>query len=234
MAKEKTGVLTGIYNKGSKRKLPKIYITWTMMKQRCFNKNHMAYHRYGGRGITVCDRWMKFKNFYKDMNDEMEKHIKEHGKIQTTLDRIDNNGNYEPKNCKLATRREQGRNMRVNKFVEIDGVTKIYRDWIREGKGYLANRVCNGWSSDELKTEKGVARVNSLKKLKAHKEFFEDFDYSFLDERCKQVIDYRFGFNGNERHILKETGEKFNFSKARAGQIIKRSMELMAERVDKQ
>lgn len=73
---------------------------WNGMKQRCYNKKDSSYYRYGGRGIMVCDRWLhSISNFIEDMG---EKPSKEH-----SLDRINNYGNYEPNNCRWATKREQ-------------------------------------------------------------------------------------------------------------------------------
>ena len=83
------------------------YRAWVNMKQRCYNKNDKAYHRYGGRGITVCERWMHdFRTFLKDMG------YKSFPKAQ--IDRIDNDGNYEPGNCHWTTALENMRNRSKN------------------------------------------------------------------------------------------------------------------------
>lgn len=103
------------------------YVTWLGIKARCYNVNSGSYPHYGGRGITVCDEWKNsFQQFLKDM-----------GKRPTpkhSIDRYPNNetGNYEPSNCRWATREEQDRNRRSNKWFEFDGENLILTDWARK------------------------------------------------------------------------------------------------------
>jgi hypothetical protein len=94
-----------------------LYSVWKGMIARCYVTSNHAYKDYGGRGIIVCERWrvkgQGFQNFLTDMGGRPEK---------TSLDRIDNNGNYEPLNCKWSTQKEQMRNRRVNVYVTIEGI----------------------------------------------------------------------------------------------------------------
>jgi hypothetical protein len=98
-----------------------LYYTWGNMKLRCYNPNAPKYHRYGGRGITICDRWLN--DFWAFAEDVGGKPTPKH-----TLDRIDNDGNYEPGNVRWATRKEQQRNTHWVMKVEIDGITYLAMD----------------------------------------------------------------------------------------------------------
>ncbi len=98
---------------------------WTGMLTRCYNKNSKSYATYGGNGIEVCDRWKKsFENFLSDMGKRPSK--------QHSIDRINNEGNYTPENCRWATQKEQANNKSNNVKITIDGVTKTLSDWSRE------------------------------------------------------------------------------------------------------
>ena len=81
----------------------KEYETWANMLGRCLNRTHPSYNNYGGRGIKVCEQWLKFENFYADMGDKPE---------GLSIDRINNDGNYELGNCRWATKSEQAYNRR--------------------------------------------------------------------------------------------------------------------------
>jgi hypothetical protein len=89
-----------------------LYSVWQSMLNRCRNPNARAYPDYGGRGITVCDEWRDFDQFVADMGPRP---------VGMSLDRIDNDGNYTPSNCRWATRKEQQRNQRRAVFVTIEG-----------------------------------------------------------------------------------------------------------------
>lgn len=89
------------------------YRAWCLMRERCSNPKGPHYHRYGGRGITVCERWGSFENFLADMGERPSpKH---------SLDRVDFDGNYEPGNCRWATVEEQANNTSRNRFIEFNG-----------------------------------------------------------------------------------------------------------------
>ena len=99
----------------------KIYGVWVTMRQRCTKKYSPKYRFYGGRGISVCERWEKFKNFYEDMGMYYREGL--------TLDRKDTNGNYSKENCRWITQKEQCRNTRNNVFIEFNGEKKCLAEW---------------------------------------------------------------------------------------------------------
>jgi len=94
---------------------------WQDMKQRCYNKNSRGFKYYGGRGISVCNRWLEsFQNFLEDMGEKPD---------GFSIDRINVNGNYEPSNCKWATPKEQRDNRRDIRLIEFNVMSMSLRDW---------------------------------------------------------------------------------------------------------
>lgn len=101
----------------------KIYGLWNQMIQRCTNPSDPGYGNYGGRGITVCSRWLKFENFLKDMGKVPEGH---------QIDRINNDGNYCSTNCRWVTPKQNNRNQRSNHSETFDGKTQCIGAWAED------------------------------------------------------------------------------------------------------
>lgn len=104
-----------------------IYNIWDGMRQRCNNPNCKDYKNYGGRGIKVCDKWLKFENFLEDMGNRPK---------DMTIERLDNNGNYEISNCAWRSRAVQARNKRTRNTNKT-GVTGVWWDKKRKNTGQL-------------------------------------------------------------------------------------------------
>ena len=120
------------------------YLAWCNMKTRCYYKEYNQYYRYGGRGIKVCDRWLdSFENFLFDMG---KKPSPKH-----SLDRIDNDGNYEPSNCRWSTPKQQIRNSNIVRLITYNGETKSIVEWSKIlgiNPSTIKNRLNYGFSLD--------------------------------------------------------------------------------------
>lgn len=128
----------------------RFYQIWNGMKQRTSNPNHPSFNYYGGRGITVCERWLDFGGFHEDTHADYLKHVEEYGEADTTLDRLNSDGNYEPSNCRWATRTEQARNRRTRSDSST-GVTGV------------------GWHADKCKWQAYITPAGKL----LHLGYFE-------------------------------------------------------------
>lgn len=124
-----------------------LYSIWSAMHQRCSNPRLKCYYNYGGRGITVCERWSEFKNFLADMGLPPLKH---------SIDRIDNDGNYAPENCRWAPIKQQANNTRANFRITYGGATKTLAEWsdcTGINSNTLHNRLRRGqWSVERAFT----------------------------------------------------------------------------------
>jgi len=124
-----------------------LYVAWIQMRDRCKNTANESYHNYGGRGITVCERWEKFENFYSDMGERPK---------GLTLERIDNNKGYSPDNCKWATHKEQANNSRHNVIINYKGQRLIMAQWAREigiKCNTLSRRIQRHWPIEKALTQ---------------------------------------------------------------------------------
>ncbi len=120
-------------------KLSKTYMSWAGMIQRCTNPNSEDYHNYGGRGITVCEQWMKFENFLNHMGECPQKH---------SIDRINNEKGYYKENCRWATPKQQARNKQNNHLETYNGKTQCLAAWAEEtgiAQHILWKRFSRGW-----------------------------------------------------------------------------------------
>ena len=140
----------------------RFFSIWNGIKNRCLNKNVKAYPRYGGIGITVCDRWIKFENFRDDMYQSYKEHVEKYGEKETTIDRIDNNKGYSKDNCKWSTNREQSLNRRSNKKYLVNGemltATGISEKY-NMTYSTVIHRICRGWDIDRIINQKPRERT---------------------------------------------------------------------------
>ena len=152
-----------LYEEVSKQGNPKhnksntrIYRIWSEMKRRCLNPNDARYRNYGGRGIKVCNEWLHdFQAFYD--------WAMSHGYTDNlTIDRIDNDGNYEPSNCRWTTYKQQANNTSNNHFLTYNGETHTISEWsmITGIKSQtISNRIRRGWSIERSLTDKSNLRI---------------------------------------------------------------------------
>jgi hypothetical protein len=138
------GLSTGCMSCGQKKhglEATKVYNAWAAMKQRCLNQNNRFYHLYGGRGIKVCEKWLTFKGFLEDVGKPPNK--------SSSIGRIDNNGNYEPSNCRWETQKQQIRNRSNTTMIHFEGKSLSAADWADKfdlTPKIIRERLRRGWS----------------------------------------------------------------------------------------
>lgn len=130
------------------------YRAWGDMLNRCYNPNNKGYLTYGFRGIKVCEKWNKFENFLED--------IGRRPSPKYSLDRIDNNDDYTPLNCKWSTDKEQAENRNNSILIEYEGQTKCVKEWARVldiNYGTLRNRLKAGLTIERAFTKNLFERL---------------------------------------------------------------------------
>ena len=139
------------------------YSSWTSMKDRCLNENSKDFPKYGAIGISVCERWMSFENFYSDMGPRSSP--------DHSIGRIDNSGNYEPDNCRWMSAEEQNNNRLTSNIISLDGEALSPAQWERRFEfsvGLVSSRLRRGWTirkalttPTQLQFSRGQKNVNS-------------------------------------------------------------------------
>ncbi len=128
---------------------------YKLMISRCTNPDYDSYSYYGGRGITVCDRWLEsFGNFIEDMGERPGPGY--------TIERIDNNSNYGPENCKWATRKEQGRNRCSTRLITLNDKTQCVSDWAADMK--ISRNALSGFLRGKPYTGDSLSSVYEARK----------------------------------------------------------------------
>ncbi len=131
------------------------YKSWDGLKQRCSNPNNASFNRYGELGVTVCERWKhSFDNFLADMGPKPS--------AQHSIDRKDNNGNYEPGNCRWATKKEQARNRTNNKCITFENKTLTISEWAEItniAPTNITRRLKSGWTIEKTLTHPERKRI---------------------------------------------------------------------------
>ena len=131
------------------------FYVYRSMRSRCENDKHKSYERYGGRGITVCERWKTFENFLSDMGDVPD---------GMTLGRIDNSKGYSIDNCRWETHKQQARNRRSNRILDFKGLSLTLQEWAeRTGicRDVIWHRIASGWSIADALTKPPKQQKNS-------------------------------------------------------------------------
>lgn len=158
-----------------------LYYAWFSMKGRCYDKKLPGYHRYGGRGITVCKEWLNDINKFKSW-------AVENGFLDgLELDRIDNNGNYEPLNCRWVTSKENSRNTSKNRTLTAFGETKCLSAWVEDPRCIyrvqsLGNRLRRNLklphderlSDEEILTSPHIEQIVAFGESKTRSEWCQD------------------------------------------------------------
>lgn len=132
-----------------------LYRVWLGIRTRCYNSTDSSYKNYGGRGIKMCDEWLNnFKSFYDwSIANGYKNERLESGRNKWTVDRIDNNGDYCPENCRWTDQKTQANNTRRNRFITINGESRTLEQWTQilgVARESLRQRDIQGLKNDEL------------------------------------------------------------------------------------
>jgi hypothetical protein len=173
----------------------RLYKIWDSMKQRCFNANNEYYYRYGGRGITISDEWLGKCGF----NNFMEWSYANGYNENLTIDRKDNDGNYEPSNCRWVSMKIQANNKSINKLIEYKGITKTLSQWAEEFDiPYVTfvKRIDSGWDIERALKEEVTQKRKKIININGKNYTYEElskitgYAYKTLFKKLNQGVTY--------------------------------------------
>ncbi len=157
----------------------RLYKIWDGMKQRCLNENDVSYHYYGGRGVKICDEWLDEKVGMLNFKDwSLTNGYNE----SLTIDRINNNGDYEPSNCRWVDMKVQANNKSINKLITYKGVTKTLSQWAEEyNVPYVTfvKRINYGWDIERALNDEVTQKRKKLIEIEGN-----FYTYEQLGEMC--------------------------------------------------
>lgn len=164
-----------------------LYLTWYGMIQRCDNDTHISYDNYGGRGVTVCERWYSFDNFISDMGERP---------MGFTLDRIDNDIGYSPSNCKWSNRIDQANNRRDNQIITYNGETLSHSQWSQRlfnDMYTVRQRLHLGWSIEDTLTIPKGSKHSKYKHITYNGETltYTEWSIKLFGEKSKSLVSHR-------------------------------------------
>lgn len=199
------------------------YVSWRSMRRRCLTRTVPEYRSYGGRGITICSQWNSFKNFLSDMGERPK---------GMDLDRINNDGHYEPMNCRWATPQQQARNRRNTKLIVAFGESKALVNWAEDDRcavsySALQHRISSGWQAEEaISTSPNVIMpITAFKETKTLKEWAEDtrcvVRYWTLQSRLYRGWKPEHAITAPNEKMVKAAGEHNGKSKLTLTQVEK-------------
>jgi hypothetical protein len=139
-----------------------MYLVWRGMKGRCYDENNSSYPHYGGRGIAICERWQDFKNFLSDMGPRP---------MGMSIDRINNDGHYEPSNCRWADAVTQANNTSKNVFYTIGGERLTISQWAKKSgvpDKVVHARIHRGWSIEDALLPADAPNPKGVRNTREH------------------------------------------------------------------